>query len=219
MRLRLRRCLMAVLLVVLAAPAARVAAQQSGPPQSNPAQVPVGDTSLLADTIPVEDNSARKAFARALILPGWGHFAIGANRRGLVFVALEGTSWFMLVKTITKLNRAQTRLDGFEGLARDSLTRLIAADTAAARRLADEVVFDEAVAANVTVAAGQSLVNSRKEQRQDWITYTLFFTMASAVDAYVAANLRDFPVSVSAGPTVGGGFNLSLTMPVGRRVR
>src|SRR5688500_8578400 len=92
-----------------------------------PAQVPVGDSAMVADTIPKEDHTARNAFARALVLPGWGHFGIGANRRGMVFVALQGSSWFMLTKTIVKLNRATDRNEGFEAAARDSLTTLMAA--------------------------------------------------------------------------------------------
>src|SRR5690349_4797514 len=81
----------AVVLALLL-PAARASAQQQPQTPSRPAQVRAGDTTLVADTIPKEDHTARSAFAKALILPGWGHFSIGANRRGMVFVALEGTS-------------------------------------------------------------------------------------------------------------------------------
>ena len=152
---------------------------------------------MVADTIPDEGATPRGAFARALIVPGWGHFSIGANRRGAVFVALQGASWFMLVKTITKLGRANDNLDVFEGIATDSLITLMANDPAAAERLSDSIAFAEAVAQHPLVADTRGLVGAREEQRQDWITYTLFFTMASAVDAYVAAYLRDFPVDAS----------------------
>ncbi|MEO5510935.1 MAG: hypothetical protein ABIV28_01825 [Longimicrobiales bacterium] len=201
------------LVVALVLPV-HAAAQTGG--SRPPAQVPVGDTLMVADTVPKEDHVARNAFARALILPGWGHFGLGATRRGMVFVALEGTSWFMLVKTLTKLNQAQNKADGFEAVASDSLNILMAGDTAKARILADPDAFEAALAANPQVIASRNLVGSRKEQRQDWITYTLFFTMASAVDAYVAANLRDFPVDVSALPRRDGSFAISFSLPMGK---
>jgi hypothetical protein len=203
-----------VVAFALVIPARHVAAQQS-----TPAQVRHGDSLLVADTIPKEDHAARNAFARALILPGWGHYSVGAYRRGAVFTVLEGTSWFMLTKTIVKLNQAKKQNGIFEATATDSLKRLIAADTTIARKLADPVAFEAALAANPHVSNGRSLISSRKNQRQDWITYTLFFTMASAVDAYVAANLRDFPVGVSANPRPDGTVALGLTVATGRRAR
>lgn len=198
---------------------ALAAAPQRLAAQSTPAQIRKGDSLVVADTIPKEDHTARNAFARALILPGWGHFSIGAYRRGAVFVGLQGTSIFMLTKTLIKLNDAKKSQGMFEGIARDSLNRLIAADTAIARTLSDTTRFAAALAANPAVANARGLVGSRKNQRQDWITYTLFFTMAGAVDAYVSANLRDFPVNVSAAPRPDGAVALKLSFTTGRRKR
>ena len=203
-------CFPSILCVLCLIAAAPVCAQEP-----STAQVPVGDTLLIADTIPSEGASPRAAFTRALIIPGWGHFSIGAHRRGAVYATLQGASWFMLVKTLVKLNDAEDRLDGFESAARDSLNALMASDPAAAERLAAAEAFEAAVAANPLVADGEGLVNARTEQRQDWITYTLFFTMASAVDAYVAAYLKDFPVDVSVDPRPDGGTSLMLRMPIG----
>jgi hypothetical protein len=179
--------------------------------QSTPAQIRKGDSLVVADTIPKEDHTARNAFIRALIVPGWGHFSIGANRRGAVFVALQGTSWFMLTKTLSKLHTAQNERKGFEKTATDSLNALMASDTVIARQLSDTVAFNNALAANATVARSRRLVSARQDQRQDWITYTLFFTMAGAVDAYVAANLRDFP-KVSILPRRDGSVSLGFTL-------
>jgi hypothetical protein len=187
--------------------------------QSTPKQIRAGDSLVVADTIPKEDHSARNAFVRALIIPGWGHYSIGAYKRGTVFVALEGTSWFMLTKTLAKLNRAEDRNKLFRAAATDSLERLMAADTAIKRQLSDTARFNAAVALNPNVSNSASLVSSRKNQRQDWITYTLFFTMASAVDAYVAASLRDFPVGLSAVPRPDGAVAVGLTLHGGLRRR
>lgn len=105
--------------------------------------------------------------------------------------------------------------------ATDSLNELITMDTVAAKRLAFPDSFQLAIDENDGVVAARALVNSRTQQRQDWIVYTLFFTMASAVDAYVAAHLSTFPTSITAQPAPSGGLNLRLTVrvPVGRRRR
>jgi hypothetical protein len=185
--------------------------------QSTPKQIRAGDSLVVADTIPKEDHTARNAFIRAMIIPGWGHYSIGAYKRGTVFVALEGTSWFMLTKTLVKLNRAKDHENLARNFAKDSIRALMAEDTTLARQLADPVKFDDAVGADPDVVATASLVSARTNQRQDWITYTLFFTMASAVDAYVAANLRDFPVGVSALPRPDGAVAIGFTVQAGRR--
>jgi hypothetical protein len=55
-------------------------------------------------------------------------------------------------------------------------------------------------------------------QRQDWITYTLVWTLASGVDAFVAAHLATFPGKVEAEPrSSGGGMQLKLSFPTGRK--
>ena len=50
------------------------------------------------------------------------------------------------------------------------------------------------------------LVESREEQREDWITLSVFWLLASGADAYVAAQLADFDEHVGVSPTPGGGF-------------
>ena len=67
-----------------------------------------------------------------------------------------------------------------------------------------------------SIIRARRLIDSRKEQRQDWVTYTLVLTLASGIDAFVAAHLADFPAAVDATPRVGGGANLQISVPVGR---
>lgn len=167
-----------------------------------------------ADTIPVVNGvSPRGAFLRSLLLPGWGQFSVGAAKRGAAFVVLESASWFMLLKTLNKLGDAQAVEDRLAAPVRDSLRAKMTRDTALARVLANPRAFEERVLADSTVSPAHSLVLSRKQQRQDWITYTIFTTLASGVDAYVAAHLADFPATISAQPGSAGGVRFQVTVP------
>jgi hypothetical protein len=181
------------------------------------AQEPVfaPDTLPPADTIPREAPLPRAAFIRALVVPGWGHFGMGEYRRGLVYAALQGTSWVMLGTTMNRLSDARADDRTLTVVARDSVFGAMAADTAVARRLSDPVAFEEAVAQHPDLAGVRALVLARERHRQDWIVYTVVFTFAAAIDAYVTAHLRDFPVEVSAAPTRGGGMVLGLRLPLG----
>lgn len=187
---------------------------------ASPAVAQVPADTLPADTIPRESNVPRAAFIKALVVPGWGHFSIGAEKRGAVFVALQGSSWYMLIKTLRKVDRAQEAERQRVGIARDTLDAQIARDTALARQIeANPLLYDQRIARDTAVARVRGLVESRKQQRQDWITYTLFFTFAGAVDAYVAAHLQNFPGEITAVPGGDGGMSLQLSMPLGTRRR
>ncbi|HEX2211667.1 MAG TPA: hypothetical protein VHG93_28530, partial [Longimicrobium sp.] len=59
------------------------------------------------------------------------------------------------------------------------------------------------------------LVRDRENQREDWITLSIFWLFFSGADAFVAAHLQDFDVHVNAVPRPGGGTELRATVPVG----
>jgi hypothetical protein len=170
-----------------------------------------------ADTIPHEGPLPRSAFIRALLVPGWGHFGMGEYRRGAVYVSLQGASWFMLVKTALKLNDARDIEGGVAALARDSLQRAMAADTAVANRLANPAAFDEAMLTYPGLVGARSLVSSRERHRQDWIVYTVVTTFAAAVDAYVTAHLAEFPADIMTERSRDGGTSVGLRVPIGGR--
>jgi hypothetical protein len=199
----------AALVLVLLCVAAPAAAQQ------DPVLPP--DTIPVADTIPRELPSPQRAFARAMLVPGWGHVYAGDYRRAAVYASLQTTSWFMLIKTLRRLDEVQDRDDRLTRLASDSLAIEIEADTALARQLADPDAYNTALLGYPGLANARSLARARREQRQDWITYTLFFTFAAAVDAYVTTHLKDFPGEVRTLPSSDGGMNLSIRIPVGRQ--
>lgn len=192
------------LALVLAAPAA--------------AQTPA-DT-LPADTIPRESNAPRNALIKSLLVPGLGQFSIGSPVRGALWVGVRGSSYYMLAKTLKKLGEAKDRETGYREVAAADLRAQMEEDTVLARQLSDPLAFEERLAADSTVSAAHDLVESRTRHRQDWITYTIFFTFLDGLDAYVAAHLRDFPGEITTTPGLDGSVSLRVDMPVtGRRRR
>ena len=167
------------------------------------------DTTAVRDTA-TDTTAVRyspgKALMRSLLVPGWGQFSVGAWKRGALFAALQGSSYYMLVRTNSRLNKAEDKLDTRVTFVRDSL---IAAD--------DTVGLDARLDSTQLVNAERSLVRSRERHMQDWITYTIFFTLASGVDAFVAAHLADFPVQIDAEPQVNGSVDFRLSVPLPSR--
>lgn len=175
------------------------------------------DTMPVADTIPREFPSPRAAFLRAVVVPGWGHVYADEYTRGAVYFTLQSTSWFMLLKTMRKLSDVEDRDDRLTGLATDSLEAAMAADPALAQALSDPVAYENALLTYPGLQNARSLARARRQQRQDWIAYTLFFTFAAGVDAYVTAHLKDFPAGIVAEPGFDGRLNLGVQVPVGSR--
>lgn len=62
---------------------------------------------------------------------------------------------------------------------------------------------------------GDALVRDRRNEREDWITLSVFFLFFSAADAFVAAHLRDFDTQVDALPAPDGGVRLQTSIPMG----
>jgi hypothetical protein len=183
--------------------------------------------SLLAQRLPADSlgragpDSVRritpgKAFYRSLLIPGWGQASVGAYVRGGTFFALQSASAYMLLKTMSRLADAQDMEPRRVAVATDSLLELSRETPADSIRLSDPVRFQAAVDSAPGVRQVRNLIETRKQQRQDWITYTLVFTLASGVDAFVAAHLANFPGSIDATPRVGGGANLEVRLPLGR---
>ncbi|HSJ24078.1 MAG TPA: DUF5683 domain-containing protein [Longimicrobiales bacterium] len=202
-----RSTLTAWLAMALLFPAAPTAAQQVAAPDTlTPVTAP----------IPSEAPVPRNAFIKALLIPGWGHFSMGETRRGLVYVGLQGTSWAMLGKTIHGLNQVRDLDRGLTAAAADSLAVAMAADTALARELESPTAYEAALLTYPGLQDARNLERSRRRHRQDWIVYTLFFTFAAAVDAYVTAHLSDFPAEITADRSSDNGLSVGVRLPAGR---
>lgn len=132
--------------------------------------------------------SATGALVRSLVLPGWGQSYVGAPGRGAVYFALEAGSLWMTFKTVRSLGSART----------------LEASLRMSGQLAEADRFP--------------LVESREEQREDWIALSLFWLLAAGADAYVAAQLAGFDEVIGVRPSGTGGLELQARVPVlGRR--
>jgi hypothetical protein len=168
----------------------RAAAAQDPAPRDSARPARPGPIQIRGDTVPtVPDSllpiSPRGAFLRSLVLPGWGQSELGSPGRGGVYFLLEAGSLWMVIKSHQKLQEARD----LETIARQT--------------------------GEIGPEAKHPLVRERENQREDWITLSLFWLFFSGADAFVAAHLQDFDVHVNAVPRPGGGTELRATVPVG----
>ncbi|HEX6747875.1 MAG TPA: DUF5683 domain-containing protein [Longimicrobium sp.] len=129
--------------------------------------------------------SPRDAFFRSLILPGWGQSSIGAPGRGAVYFALESGSLWMVYKSNQKLQEAR------------------------------ELEATQHEAGILDPERTLPLVRARRNEREDWITLSVFWFFFSGADAFVSAYLRDFDRHVGVAPAPTGGAQLQVSVPVG----
>lgn len=180
------RLAMACALALCAVP--RAAAAQD-PQPADTARAPLvvrGDTVAATDPDSAQGISPRGAFLRSLVIPGWGQSELGAPGRGGIYFALEAGSLWMYIKSDRKLDEAR------EG------ERI--------RRETGQLTEDQI----------DPLVRDRQNQREDWLTLSIFWLFFSGADAFVTAHLQDFDVHVNAVPQPGGALQLQATVPLGR---
>jgi hypothetical protein len=187
---------------------------QEPPPPPPPDTVVASADTIRADSL----ISPRTAMIRSWLVPGWGQASAGAHFRGGVFVAAQGASWYMLIKTMARLAEARAIERARVTWVSDSLRGLIFSDPdGAGAPLIDpnQNAFQTAIDESERIVAARALVDSRSQQRQDWITGTLFLTLLSGVDAFVAAHLSEAPASLEATILPGGGVQLGVKVPIG----
>jgi hypothetical protein len=178
------------LLPLLALLAACLAPRAAAAQEPAPRDTARGPIQIRGDTVAAVPDSLlritpRGAFMRSLILPGWGQSELGATGRGGVYFTLEAGSLWMVLKSHQKLQEARE----LETIARQT--------------------------GEIGPTAKHPLVRDRENQREDWITLSIFWLFFSGADAFVAAHLQDFDVHVNAVPRPGGGTELRATVPVG----
>lgn len=173
-------------------------------------------TAAAADTLlPI---SPRGAFARSLLVPGWGQSAFGSYFRGGIYFAGWAGNWFMIFRNQVRLDYAR---DQFDRRARQIEDELIAAspNPDSLRAVLDTVpsVLDQAIRADDGPGASgnelRKLVGSREQQREDWIAWSIFWLLASGVDAYVTAQLADFPADIDVRRNADRTVSLGVQLP------
>lgn len=142
------------------------------------------DSTVVADTVQVEGVTPGGAFLRSVLVPGWGHAAIDSHLRGAFYAGAQGGIGWMLFRIHSRLNSADARV------------ALIESDVRARLELdgiTDPQEQEEALEADEDVARARGLVESRRQQREDWIALGIFFALLGGADAFVSAHLKDFP--------------------------
>lgn len=145
------------------------------------------------------------AALRSMIVPGWGHAAVGAYTRGAFYVLADASTAWMLFKTWVFLDRAR----GLEARRVEDVRR-----RAAAQGITDPDSILAAIDEDPTLQDARALVDSRRGQLEDWIALGVFLFFLGGADAFIAAHLADFPapVAVNSGPD--GRVELRLSVPL-----
>lgn len=198
--MRLRKAVPCLLTAgaLLAAPGTGRAQVRPGPPDTSAAPDDTGGV------------SPGGAFLRSIVVPGWGHAAVGSyTRGGFYFLTSGGTVW-MIFKTSRFLGAARDRLDAVEGLVEAGL---------AARGVTDPDSVTAALDSDVRVAAARDLEEVRSQQMEDWIAFGVFWLLLNGADAFVSAHLANFPepidVQTSGTPGLGGRMEVKVSVPLG----
>lgn len=164
-------------------------------PEVEPILVPA------APDLTPEPISPRGAFIRSMVVPGWGQAAFDSHFRGGVYFAGWAANWYMMFRNQVRLDEARFRFD----LRVDQLeAALIAAspnpDSMRVALDEDPSIIEAAVIADDGPGSSgnnlRKLVGAREQQREDWIAWSIFWLLASGVDAYVTAHLADFPADI-----------------------
>lgn len=195
------RLLIAPVLLAFAGPAS---GQQADTAASPPVQAPATDTVLVP-----RGPTPAGAFLRSVLIPGWGQGTVGSYWRGGIYFGGHIGNVFMLLKTRASLEEIRGREVRREAFVRDSLMEDDPEITA------EEIAA--AVEGDAVRAHAASLRGSREQQQEDWLVFGGFWLLANAVDAYVAAQLVDFPGDLIIRPRADRRLELGVAIPAGGR--
>lgn len=150
---------------------------------------PIAPADTLQAAVPTDTAglSARGAFLRSLILPGWGQAYVGAPGRGAIYFAMESGALWMALRSRQQLRAARVQ----ESWLRET--------------------------GELPARSESPLAQSRARQVEDWTTVSIFLLFLAGADAYVAAQLADFSEHVGVRPTIDGGLGVEASVPLGRR--
>ena len=133
--------------------------------------------------------SAGGAFVRSMVLPGWGQAAAGSPGRGVFYFAVQSVTMWMILKTTKTVGSASDIL---------AMRRVDATERLMADPLVDPVELPTLLEADLGVVDALQLQEIRRQQREDWIAFAVFFLLLGGADAFVTAHLADFPEPLEA---------------------
>jgi len=144
-----------------------------------------------------------------MVLPGWGHAAIGSYTRGAFYFAFETLTAYTMLRTRNRLEDVRERAAFRESFLRAGL---------AAGGVTDPTAVEAALAQDDVLEGLEALASSRENQQEDLVAFGIFLVFLSGADAFVSAHLARFPdpIDVQAAPTANGGFELGVRVPLPR---
>lgn len=192
-----------VLLTAAALPVTPAAAQQDTLRRPAPPRIDTlfADPSARIDTVvaapvAVQPTDATRpispggAFLRSLLIPGSGQIALGKQNAARFYLAVEALGIGMTIHSVRRLREARR-------IARDSTVLQFGRDPATG---------DSVPTVWVASRFPPERINARRTHVEDWVALIIFNHLLSAADAYVAANLWDFPAKVSVRARPGGAY-------------
>jgi hypothetical protein len=111
----------------------------------------------------------------------------------------------MIAKTQSRLSLARNRVR----LRESTLTARILASG-----VEDPTEIEDLLAEDDVLEDLRGLEAARGDQREDWVALGVFFLFLGGADAYVSAQLMDFPGAVEVNATPSGGVEVGLSIPV-----
>lgn len=168
-------------------------------------EAPMGQGASAASLAPLQV-SPRGALVRAMVLPGWGHAAIGSYTRGAFYFALESLTAYTFLRTRSRLTDARERA----GLRESFLRAGLASDG-----VTDRAAIETALAQDDVLVGLEALASSRENQQEDLVAFGLFLVFLAGADAFVSAHLARFPapIDVQVAPAAMGGLELAVRVP------
>ncbi len=121
------------------------------------------------------------AFLQSLLIPGRGQITLGKKNASRFYFLVEALGIGMTIKSYGDLREAKRGAD----------------DSTAIEWEVDPVTGDSTPTKFQPSRFTPELINARRTHVEDWIALLIFNHLLSAADAYVAANLWDFPAKVS----------------------
>ena len=174
-------------------------------------QVTLGDENIVADAtvsslLPIAASvTPGGAFLRAVLVPGWGHVSIGANARAGVYFAIESAVAYGIIRTRRRISEVASRMNFRETLLHEELVT---------QGITDPNHIESALESDATLTDLKSLGESRSDQQEDLVAFGLFLLFLSGADAFVSAQLKDFPdpIAIEGGPTNDGRLEIGLRL-------
>lgn len=124
------------------------------------------------------------AFLRSIVLPGWGHTAIGSYSRGAFYFGAQTATVYTFFRTRERLTEVRERVRFREQVVRAQL---------AAEGITEFSDIEQGLDADASLTDLRNLKDARDQQREDLIALGVFMLLLGGVDAYVSAHLARFP--------------------------